>query len=203
MTTSKGFQYNLAYTGSEADGQKRSIYSYSLRGVTYEVRAKVKAVAAPLINIASELSMVTPDADHITSSATMNGGYEVTLTDIKDEEGVVPYIIIDGGSPQVYDKNKHYYALSTVRTYCTYNDEGKPAQTGDREAACRHTLIQQASRLRHSSIRKASLMAEQDRARQSLPLPTTQRRTRCTSDWLTSSTSLTTTSLPLTAMLTP
>ena len=136
MTTSKGFQYNLAYTGSEADGQKRSIYSYSLRGVTYEVRAKVKAVAAPLINIASELSMVTPDADHITSSATMNGGYEVTLTDIKDEEGVVPYIIIDGGSPQVYDKNKHYYALSTVRTYCTYNDEGKPAQTGDREAAC-------------------------------------------------------------------
>lgn len=136
MTTSKGFQYNLAYTGSEADGLKRSIYSYSLRGVTYEVRAKVKAVAAPLINIASELTMVTPDADHITSSATMNGGYEVTLTDIKDEEGVVPYIIIDGGSPQVYDKNKHYYALSTVRTYCTYNDEGTPATTGNRDAAC-------------------------------------------------------------------
>ena len=136
MTTSKGFQYNLAYTGSEADGDKRSIYSYSLRGVTYEVRAKVKAVAAPLINIASELTMVTPDADHITSSATMNGGYEVTLTDIKEEEGVVPYIIIDGGSPQVYDKDKHYYALSTVRTYCTYNDEGTPAQTGNRDAAC-------------------------------------------------------------------
>ena len=82
LTTSKGFVYDLVYEGAEGD---KSVYSYTIMDITYKVKMKVKAVAAPLINVGEELTLV----------AGGRAGYEVTLTDIKDEEGVVPYIIIE------------------------------------------------------------------------------------------------------------
>ncbi len=131
LTTSKGFVYDFAYTGTDVD-TKKSKYAYTLRGTTYEVWVRVKAVAAPLISIADEMTLVKPDADHITSGAGINGGYKVTLSDIKD--GATPYIIIDSDIESTsardykavavaYDADKEYYALKSVRTFCSYEDE--------------------------------------------------------------------------------
>ena len=131
LTTSKGFVYDFAYTGTDVD-TKKSKYAYTLRGTTYEVWVRVKAVAAPIISIGEEFGLVKPDADHITASATVNGGYKVTLSDIKD--GATPYIIIDSDIESTnardykavavaYDAGKEYYALKSVRTFCSYEDE--------------------------------------------------------------------------------
>ena len=144
LTTSKGFVYDLEYEG--ADGEK-SVYSYTIRGTTYKVKMKVKAVAAPIIKIAEEFSLVKPDANHITSNATVNGGYKVTLTDIKDEVGVKPYIIIDSdidsesardykAVAQEYDPDKEYYALKNVYAFCSYVDNAKTDSTAVRTLAC-------------------------------------------------------------------
>lgn len=131
MTTSKGFVYDLAYEGSDGD---KSVYSYTILGTIYKVKMKVKAVAAPMITIGEEMSLV----------AGGKAGYKVELTDIKDEEGIVPYIIIDPTDPEnpdyvdgeIYDPSKDYYALKNVAAYCEYIDEGTPAKTAIRVAAC-------------------------------------------------------------------
>lgn len=146
LTTSKGFVYDFAYTGTDEES-KKSKYAYTLNGTTYEVWIKVKAVAAPIINIAEDFGLVKPDADHITASATVNGGYKVTLTDIKD--GATPYIILDTdidsenardykAVAQRYYPAKEYYALKNVYAFCSYEDEDTHANdsTSVRKLTC-------------------------------------------------------------------
>lgn len=133
MITNKGYEDSFG-APVPGDGDGYTKFAYTIMGHTYVVKATVRGVKAPLISIDNNFTLVKPDG--VNTFATTNGGYKVTLTDIKDEEGVVPYIILDGGEPQVYSDSKNYYALESVRSYCTFDDKGTPAQTGYREEEC-------------------------------------------------------------------
>lgn len=143
IRTEKGFEYNLEYDGDDklAEGGK-SRYVYTVCGTKYTFKATVTEVMPPVIKIADDFELVTPDAKHITTVTTvdekevkLNGGYGVKLTDIKDKEDVVPYIVLDGGTPQVYDKDKKYYALKTVTAYCKYG-AGEVSKTDETSENC-------------------------------------------------------------------
>ena len=131
MNTKVNFPRTFTYAGIDDVDTQLSKFTCTLMGETYTVKARVTGYSAPLIKISSDFQMVKPSTDTI---AVTNGGYEVTLYSYSTESGTTPYIILDGGSPMEYIPSKHYYALKTVRTYLTYNnDEG---QTSNRDENC-------------------------------------------------------------------
>lgn len=138
MTTSKGFQYPLSYIGAERTGNKLSNFAYTIAGTQFIIKARVTGVEAPLISI-DEASGI----QFYKKEGVAKGGYKVTLTDIKDEEGVVPYIIIDPADPEnpnysdgiLYNPEQEYYALKNVATYCEYQNAGTQ-RTSIRSLAC-------------------------------------------------------------------
>lgn len=138
MTTTKGFQYTLQYEGAEKEGDKLSKFSYSILDEKWTVKVRVTGVNAPLISI-DEASGI----QFYKKEGVAKGGYKVTLTDIKEEEGVVPYIIIDPADPEnpdysdgiLYNPEQEYYALKNVATYCEYQNAGTQ-RTSIRSLAC-------------------------------------------------------------------
>lgn len=143
MTTTQGFNYPMEVISGDKDGYTK--YAYTLMGTTYTVKIRSSSVEPPLVRM-GDFALAPVSANDITGSATARGGYKVTLTDIKDDADVVPYIVldsdIDSDDPDdysevelVYDANKTYYALKNVRTYCKYGD-GESNKTEVRKVDC-------------------------------------------------------------------
>ena len=138
LVTTNGYEYAMNIVTGDGDGYTKYASPTFENNTIYYVKVKVRSIAAPLIAIDEDLSLVKPDDDHITSGAAINGGYKVTLTDIAD--GTTPYIIIDSdiddtnaraykAVAQRYYPDKEYYALKSVRTFCSYPDEENPSET--------------------------------------------------------------------------
>ena len=132
LVTTNGYEYAMNIVTGDGDGYTKYASPTFEDNTIYYVKVKVRAIAAPLIAIDEDLSLVKPDDDHITSGAAINGGYKVTLSDIAD--GATPYIIIDSDIDdtnaraykdvaQEYNPSKTYYALKSVRSFCSYEDE--------------------------------------------------------------------------------
>ncbi len=120
ITTEKGYEYIVPAGYIETEGDKLTHFTKSFVGVEYTVKAKVNAVKSPNIEIAENMSL--------------KGGYKVTLNYSK-EDGIYPYIQIDGGEWEVYDPEKDYYAIGTVKSKMKYGDS-QSLETTPREEAC-------------------------------------------------------------------
>ena len=129
MITNKGYEASFG-DPVPGDGDGYTKFAYTIMGNTYVVKATVKNIAAPLINISDDFELLP--AHGADTVAVTNGGYKVTLTDIR--EGTTPYIIIDSDIDdtnaraykdvaQEYNPSKTYYALKSVRSFCSYEDE--------------------------------------------------------------------------------
>ena len=143
MTTTQGFNYPMEVVPGDKDGYTK--YAYTLMGTTYTVKIRSASVEPPLVRM-GDFALAPVSANDITGNATARGGYKVTLTDIKEDADVVPYIVLDSDinseDPDdysevelVYDANKTYYALKNVRTYCRYG-EGESNKTEIRKVDC-------------------------------------------------------------------
>ena len=141
LNTTNGYHYAMSLD-NDADNTDYSHFSTKLMGVKYSLVAKVMAIYAPTIVIDKDNEGLQLYKD---GSGNCKGGYKVSLKDIK--EGT-PYIIIDSdiesgtagaysAVAEVYDKDKTYYALKSVRSYCSFtNDEGETDYTSVKYEAC-------------------------------------------------------------------